>query len=215
MSAARGTTRRTFLKQGTAAGLALGAAPLAACNDSSPPRPPRREQVAIVGAGLAGLTCAYRLHQAGIEAAVFEARPDRLGGRCFTARAFADGQVGEHGGEFIDTNHRAIQALVDELGLELEDREAAVRELPPTRGARLFDGELRTAPEIYRGYGAMLGRLNADRATDRLLRRLRQPRRASLRRNDGARGPRHGRTGGPRIAARPVHVGLSHRRVRP
>ncbi len=152
-------TRRSLLRRGAAAGALLAAGPLAACGGSSPPR---REEVVIVGAGLAGLTCAYRLQKAGIEAAVVEARDDRLGGRCFTARGFADGQVGEHGGEFIDTNHLRIQALVDELGLELEDREAAFRALPPTRGARIFEGELQTSPEVYRGYATMLRRLRAE-----------------------------------------------------
>jgi monoamine oxidase len=152
-------TRRSFLRRSAAAGALLAAGPLAACGGSTRPR---REEVVIVGAGLAGLTCAYRLQRVGIEAAVVEARDDRLGGRCFTARGFVDGQVGEHGGEFIDTNHLRIQALVDELGLELEDREAAFRELPPTRGARIFEGELQTSPEVYRGYATMLRRLRAE-----------------------------------------------------
>ena len=34
----------------------------------------------VVGAGLAGLACAHRLHQAGVEAAIYEARADRVGG---------------------------------------------------------------------------------------------------------------------------------------
>jgi monoamine oxidase len=162
MSAGTGTTRRTFLKRSAAAGALLSVGPLAACGGGDASTPRRRERVVIVGAGLAGLACAYRLQQAGIDAAVFEARDDRLGGRCFTARGFADDQVGEHGGEFIDSNHRRIRALVAELGLELEDREKAFKELPPSRGARIFRGELRTAPEIYRGYGEMLRRLRID-----------------------------------------------------
>ena len=37
--------------------------------------------IAIVGAGMAGLACADRLRQAGIIATVYEAAPDRVGGR--------------------------------------------------------------------------------------------------------------------------------------
>ena len=51
---------------------------------------------------------------------MFEAR-DRVGGRCWTARGFADGQLAEHGGEFIDTRHVHLLGLVEELGLEVED----------------------------------------------------------------------------------------------
>ena len=40
-------------------------------------------RIVIVGAGLAGLTCAYRLKQAGYAAEVYEAS-DRIGGRCWT-----------------------------------------------------------------------------------------------------------------------------------
>src|SRR5262245_54581255 len=77
--AARPITRRDFLKL-TAAGagaFALGrAAPLFASGDT---------RIVVVGAGLAGLTCAYRLRQAGHRATVYEAS-DRVGGRCWTLR---------------------------------------------------------------------------------------------------------------------------------
>src|SRR5262245_50359954 len=42
-------------------------------------------RVAIVGAGLAGLHCAYRLQQVGVLATVFEVT-GRAGGRAYTAR---------------------------------------------------------------------------------------------------------------------------------
>jgi monoamine oxidase len=77
--------------------------------------------VVVVGAGLAGLTAAHRLIQAGVaNVRLFEAR-DRVGGRCWTARGFAEGQTAEHGGEFIDTRHVHLLGLADELGLEVED----------------------------------------------------------------------------------------------
>jgi monoamine oxidase len=101
------------------AGLALSA-----CTTPSPRRrsgrPNGDPRVVVVGAGLAGLTAAYRLSNAGIDVRVFEAR-DRVGGRCWTARGFADGQIGEHGGEFIDTRHVHLLGLADELGLQVDD----------------------------------------------------------------------------------------------
>jgi len=75
----------------------------------------------VVGAGLAGLTAAHRLKQAGIVAEIHEAS-NRVGGRCWTIRgAFADGQIAEHGGELIDQGHAAIRQLASELGLKLDN----------------------------------------------------------------------------------------------
>jgi monoamine oxidase len=73
-----------------------------------------------VGAGLAGITAAYRLAAQGVRVRLFEAR-GRVGGRCWTARGFAQGQTAEHGGEFIDTRHVHLRGLAGELGLELDD----------------------------------------------------------------------------------------------
>jgi monoamine oxidase len=54
-------------------------------------------RIAIVGGGMAGLHCAYRLEQAGVSAQVYEASK-RTGGRMYTARdAFPDRQVAELG----------------------------------------------------------------------------------------------------------------------
>lgn len=83
-------------------------------------------RIAVIGAGLAGLTCAYRLKQAGYAAAVYEASPDRVGGRCWTLRDFFDGgQIAEHGGELIDQGHTAIRHLARELGFTLDNLLAA------------------------------------------------------------------------------------------
>lgn len=81
------------------------------------------KRIGIVGAGLAGLTAAYRLKQAGYTPIIFEGS-GRIGGRCFSGK-FHNGQVYEHGGELIDTYHTDIQNLVAELGLELDDVKAA------------------------------------------------------------------------------------------
>jgi monoamine oxidase len=123
-------SRRELLKITGAFGAAVA---LAACTPSrgasstSPARPstsarPSENQprVAVIGAGLAGVTAAYRLSQVGIPVQLYEAR-DRIGGRCWTARGFADGQTAEHGGEFIDTRHVHIRALAQELNLPLDD----------------------------------------------------------------------------------------------
>ncbi len=111
---ARQLSRREFLKVAGITGLATLTA---AC---TPRRSGTQPDVVIVGAGLAGLTAAYWLDRAGIEPRVFEA-DSRAGGRCWSARDFDGGQVAEHGGEFIDTRHVHIIALIEELGLTLDD----------------------------------------------------------------------------------------------
>jgi monoamine oxidase len=132
----RRLTRRQFLRQaslaagGAAALWSLGRVPVARGADA-----PR---VVVVGAGLAGLTCAYRLLQAGVDATVYEA-DDRIGGRCWTLRdAFAEGQLAEHGGELIDSGHLAVKHLAQELRLDLDN--LAQGEQAGTEMGAYFDG---------------------------------------------------------------------------
>jgi monoamine oxidase len=132
--AAGGTTRREAIKRAGAAtaGLALSRSWLPVAQAATAPR------IVVVGAGLAGLTAAYRLKQAGYAAQVYEAS-DRVGGRCWTIRgAFADGQIAEHGGELIDQGHTELRQLVQELGLDLDNLLSA--EPNGTEDTYYFDG---------------------------------------------------------------------------
>jgi monoamine oxidase len=119
-------TRRQ-LTLGAAELAAAGA--LAACSSDDPreqaydPGEQARDvRVAVIGAGIAGLHCAYRLQQSGIDVTVYEATT-RVGGRMFTARDedYAD-QTFELGGELIDSNHATMLALAQELEITLDDR---------------------------------------------------------------------------------------------
>ncbi len=132
----RRRTRREVL-QGAAAAVAVGTAWSAlGCGSSNPPE--HEEPIVVVGGGLAGLVCAHRLKQAGHRALVHEAA-DRLGGRVWTIRGFfADGQIAEHGGELIDSDHVSMRRLVGELGLSLVNVMAA--EKPGTGDVFHFNG---------------------------------------------------------------------------
>lgn len=77
-------------------------------------------RVVVIGAGIAGLTAAYRLRQAGVDVTVFEAQK-RIGGRMFSLENFLPGQVIELGGELIDTQHWHIRSLAAELEIPLDD----------------------------------------------------------------------------------------------
>ncbi|HTT95081.1 MAG TPA: FAD-dependent oxidoreductase [Solirubrobacterales bacterium] len=167
-----GLTRRRLL--GGAAG--LGAAALldpagiaaALARRTDPRRAPARRassappRVAIVGAGLAGLTCAYRLHRRGIPCTLFEAHPRRVGGRCWTARGFAAAQTAEHGGEFIDTVQHRIRALAGELELTLDDLEAAQRKAPGLHPRLVLGGKARRFAEVYGAQHLIGARARAD-----------------------------------------------------
>lgn len=116
---ARRFDRRTFV----GAGVALAASTaFSGCSGLATRRRARRERVVVVGAGLAGLHCAYRLRALGIEADVFDAAA-RVGGRVHSDRTTfaAQGQTCELGGELVDTPHVTMHALAAELGLEFLD----------------------------------------------------------------------------------------------
>ncbi len=91
---------------------------------------PDAHPVIVIGAGLAGLTAAWRLHQAGVEVVVLEAR-DRVGGRTWS-HTFADGTVVERGGEFIAPYQTVLRGLCSELGLELIEHGLSFDRRPTT-----------------------------------------------------------------------------------
>jgi len=124
----QGISRRQFLQAAAVAALSPALPLTLPFRTAEASRARGEARIAIVGGGLAGLTCAYRLKQAGYLATVYEAT-DRLGGRCWTRRGeFAEDQLAEHGGELIDTGHIEIRQLARELGLTLDNLYQAERQ---------------------------------------------------------------------------------------
>jgi monoamine oxidase len=74
-----------------------------------------KADVAIVGAGLAGLTAARNLVQAGHSVVVLEAR-DRVGGRTLN-HLLPDGQAIEAGGEFVGPTQTRVLGLAKSVGI--------------------------------------------------------------------------------------------------
>jgi monoamine oxidase len=111
--------RRALSRRGFVGGIAAASAMLAARRAGAAPNPPSID-VAIVGAGLAGLQCAYELQRKGVSATIYEAG-SRVGGRCWSLRGTFPGQVAERGGEFIDNLHKTMLGWVNTLDLTRED----------------------------------------------------------------------------------------------
>src|SRR6478672_3317677 len=115
-------SRRQLLRLSAAA---AGAAALAPTLDWSSYAKEKKSKgqkpssVAIIGGGVAGLTAAYRLQQAGAKPVLFEAS-NRWGGRMFTRYDFYKGMFCELGGEFVDTDHEDLQKLGAEHGVEMQ-----------------------------------------------------------------------------------------------
>lgn len=142
--------RRGLLLGGAAVGATLAAPSKATARRGDP-------RIVVVGAGLAGLTAAHRLHEAGLSVVVHEAA-DRLGGRAYTVRDLPGGLHAEAGGQFISSGDHAIRALARELGVPLVDLDP----IWPAGDPRFrFGGRARSRADVMAGENA------AWRAADR------------------------------------------------
>jgi monoamine oxidase len=137
---ARPVTRRAFLgvaAAGAVAGLGVASRrPVSARGGEGSPR------VVIVGSGIAGLGCAYRLWaRHGIKAEVYEYNTVP-GGRIKTLRGyFEDGQIVEEHGEFINPEHTATLALAKSFGLRLDNTDKYPPGTHPGRETMRFHGK--------------------------------------------------------------------------
>jgi monoamine oxidase len=117
--------------------------------------------VCIVGAGLAGLTAARRLTQAGKAVVVLEAR-DRVGGRVWT-RHSAGGVPVDMGGCFIGPNHERMHALAKEMGVATFPTFVKGDNVLATGGkVRRYRGDIpRISPVALLSAGQGIARMNA------------------------------------------------------
>jgi monoamine oxidase len=90
--------------------------------------------VAVVGAGLAGLVAARQLSVNGVDPLVVEAR-DRVGGRLLN-EGIGDGKVVEVGGQWIGPTQERIAALAAGLGVQTFPTHDEGRHLIELRGRR-------------------------------------------------------------------------------
>ncbi|SDQ24811.1 NAD(P)/FAD-dependent oxidoreductase [Microbacterium sp. cf332] len=117
--------------------------------------------VAIVGAGAAGLTAANDLRKAGLSVVVLEAR-DRVGGRLWTDEI--DGALLELGGQWVSPDQHALIETLADLGLDTYSRyrEGDSVYVGADGEARRFTGEMfPVAPETERVIDEITARLDA------------------------------------------------------
>ena len=144
-----GVDRRTFLS-------GLGAAAVAAALPAERAAAQSNVRIAVIGAGLAGLACADRLHNRGVAATVYEAAT-RPGGRCWSLRQRFPGQVVERGGELIDNLHKTMIGYARRFGLTLEDYEKQ-----PGEVFYHFDGQAWAEHSVVDEYRAFVGAMRND-----------------------------------------------------
>ena len=153
-------SRRTFLKGMASTAIAATSAPLLNACSSGGRGGHYDPRVVIVGGGMAGLSAAYTLWKAGIEARIFEGS-DRVGGRIYTARnLLAPNITTELGGEFVDSIHTDMLSLAQEFGLPLIDTQTASESV--LKEGYFFDGVHHSEAEVISSFLSIQDRLIRD-----------------------------------------------------
>lgn len=149
--------RRALLGLGAAgmAGLWLSPGEAVAAKRRPRPHPDSVPRIAIVGGGIAGLSCALELmdNRVAADITVYEGS-GRVGGRMFSNTSYwENGQVSEWGGEFIDTGHQTMRQLARRFGLPLDD---------------LLDAQPPGSEDTYRFFDRYYPKAQADRDFSRI-----------------------------------------------
>lgn len=125
--------------------------------------PIARSDVVVIGAGVAGLAAARRLHEKGLRVVVVEGR-DRIGGRVYTRRDARSILPIELGAEFLHGDAAEVREIAGAAGLtEVE-----------ITGSRwtVAHGRFTRADDFWRRLDRVLSRADARRMPDRPLSRL-------------------------------------------
>lgn len=148
-------TRRRFVELaiGVGASVMLPSAGFARTDKHKP-------RVIVVGAGFAGLSCAWQLRRAGAAVTVLEAR-NRIGGRVLTLDNFIENASVEAGAELIGSNHPTWMNYAERFGLRMRDVTHDEQHEAPIflDGRRIPSAEL---DELWESISHTLSLMNAD-----------------------------------------------------
>ena len=148
-------TRRSFLKKTSMATSLVSISPLTTSSIFSASSDDKR--IIVVGAGLAGLSCAYELDQAGFNVILIEAR-SRPGGRVRTYRdPFADNLYAEMGAEYVDSTDTYVKEYCKKFDLKVLP--ARQYDGVYVRGQRLTMKGLRSGADVLPFKGTLKGKL--------------------------------------------------------
>src|SRR5437660_5457937 len=119
-------------------------------------------QIAIVGAGIAGLNAALTLRDAGLSASIYEAS-SHIGGRMHSdAITWGGEMVAELCGEFIDSDHKVLHGLMQRFGLKAVNLEhTGIRQ---RQNITYLSNRYRSAEEIGKALQSVAPRLSQQAA---------------------------------------------------
>jgi monoamine oxidase len=161
LAARRAADRRQFLKTTARTGAVLSLGGPSAALDLLNVYSRTPANIAIVGAGMAGLSAAYFLRRKNIQATVFEG-DKRPGGRIKSVRKFGNGNLNtEIGAEFIDTSHADMLWLVRMLGLEAKLMDVETDTFGE-RDAFFFENRHYSLREVLAEFQSAYPRIRAD-----------------------------------------------------
>lgn len=163
-------SRRKFIGNMAKAGLALASLnTLEACRksadlltgDALSRKSSLQPSIAIIGAGMAGLNCAYQLKKSGITSAVYEGS-DRYSGRIFTKNNFiGQGIYADLGAEFVDSGHVNMLRLIREFNLNVLDT-MSTAEMAFARDTFIIDGVTYTENQVINAFAPYANRIHTD-----------------------------------------------------
>ncbi len=165
-------SRRRFLETTAKSALLVGAAStlpsLTSCKHNSTKSEEGKSdtllkpKVAIVGAGIAGLTTAHYLKKSGAVKYEIYDTLKRCGGRMHTIPEFLPGLTLDIGGEFIDTVHTEMLALCKEFNLELNDYAADPLHEGDSREWYVINDKRYTVKQVFDAFKNFLPQIEKD-----------------------------------------------------